>query len=331
MDPIKSAPSEPLARENPILAEHAAAIRQLGRQTVENVVEIGRRLAECRLLLKEEGTWRSWLDCELKLSPQSAGRLIQVYEQRSKLEHLNLPVSALYLLAAPSTPEAAKTEIIARAQAGEVVPIAEVKVVVERHRQPSSKRRTESAKRKRRSSQEVRLEAFFESLLFVTTACTASVEMEIPDLNEKQRNKAIAQLKEASAALGIFGNRFKDDDEKVCDDIGPDSANEAARLRVYVEKLEADKRRLEIRVAGLEREVEELRGKLATGTGGMSVGEFQAAHKRWEDTLETQRRIITHLEKENAKLRAEVGPPPADPGDLPPLPGFLDRTRRAAQ
>ena len=123
------------------LAEHAAAIRALGKQTVESVVEIGRRLAECRRLLKEDGSWRSWLDCELKLSPQSAGRLIQVYEQRSKLEHLELPVSALYLLAAPSTPEPAKTEIIERAQAGETIPVAEVKRVVKRHKSPSSKRK----------------------------------------------------------------------------------------------------------------------------------------------------------------------------------------------
>jgi hypothetical protein len=43
------------------------------------------------------------------------------------------------------------------------------------------------------------------------------------------------------------------------DDIGPDSANEAERLRVYVEKLEAEKRCLELKVAGLEREIEELR------------------------------------------------------------------------
>jgi hypothetical protein len=35
------------------LAEHVKAIAELGRQTVENIVEIGRRLKACRELLKE--------------------------------------------------------------------------------------------------------------------------------------------------------------------------------------------------------------------------------------------------------------------------------------
>jgi hypothetical protein len=110
------------------------------------------------------------------------------------------------------------------------------------------------------------------------------------------------------------------------DDIGPASTSEAERLRVYVEKLEADKRRLEIKVAGLESEIEELRGKLATGTGGdTSISEFQAAHKRWEEAFETQRGIIARLENENATLRARVVAPPADPSDMPPIPAFLQR------
>src|SRR5262249_61511219 len=43
-----STKNTPPARPDPVLAEHAAAIRKLGRQTVENVVEIGRLLTECK-------------------------------------------------------------------------------------------------------------------------------------------------------------------------------------------------------------------------------------------------------------------------------------------
>ena len=111
------------------------------------------------------------------------------------------------------------------------------------------------------------------------------------------------------------------------DDIGPDSANEAARLRVYVEKLEAKKRCLEMKVAGLESEIEELRGKLATGTGGdMSISEFSTAIKKWEDTVETQKNIIRDLQNENAKLRAGVAAPCADDGLG--IPKFLDRSKQ---
>jgi len=106
------------------------------------------------------------------------------------------------------------------------------------------------------------------------------------------------------------------------DDIGT-SQSEAARLQVCVETLQAEKCRLELKVAALEREIEELRGKLATATGGdMSINEFQTAIKKWEGTVETQRSIIARLEKENAKLRATS---PLDDGlDIP------EELRRAA-
>jgi len=116
------------------------------------------------------------------------------------------------------------------------------------------------------------------------------------------------------------------------DDIGADSANEAERLRVYVEKLEDEKRLLEMKVAGLEREIEELRTKLAT-RGDMSISEFLAKHKQWEETVETQRNIIAErdakiaqLQNENAKLRAQVAAPPDDPRDCGPMPASIVRS-----
>ena len=115
------------------------------------------------------------------------------------------------------------------------------------------------------------------------------------------------------------------------DDIGPGSASEAARLRSCVETLQAEKRRLELKVAGLERKLKELRGKLATATGGdMSISEFQAAIKKWEETVEVQRGIIARLENENASLRARAAAPPDDPRDPGPIPASLDRTRQGA-
>jgi hypothetical protein len=103
------------------------------------------------------------------------------------------------------------------------------------------------------------------------------------------------------------------------DDIGPNGVAEAERLRVRVEELQAQVRQRDIKITGLESEIEELRGKLATGTGGnMSISEFQTAIKKWEDTVETQKNIIRDLQNENAKLRAGVAAPPPDDGlDIP--------------
>lgn len=172
------------------LAGHAAEIRRLGKRVLADYVEIGRRLAECRTILKEDGGWRAWLDSELRLSPQTAGRFIQIYEQRSNLEHCNLPVSVLYLLAAPSTPAEARTEIVERAQAGEPVSVEEVKQTIE-----TAKGREQPARK--------------------------------PPASPVPR-------------------------KPLRDDIGSNSASEVARLQARIDELQADKRRLEIKIIGQE-------------------------------------------------------------------------------
>src|SRR5262245_41769804 len=51
------------------------------------------------------------------------------------------------------------------------------------------------------------------------------------------------------------------------DDIGPDSQAEAARLQICVETLQAEKCRLELKISGLERDVENLKAKLQARQG----------------------------------------------------------------
>jgi hypothetical protein len=119
------------------LAEHATTIRRLGKQTVENIIEIGRRLTEAKRIAGH-GRWLKWLDQELGWTAKAAQRFINVYEfsqadifKYDKLSNLNLPVSPIYLLAEPNTPKEAAAEIIERAKAGEPVPVAEVKRIIE--------------------------------------------------------------------------------------------------------------------------------------------------------------------------------------------------------
>jgi DUF3102 family protein len=124
-----------LVRYDNVLAEHAAEIRQLGRRALADVIEIGRRLSECRIILKAEHRWCAWLKSELGLSPQSASRFLQIHALSvsgfSNLENCDLPVSAFYLLTAPSTPEPARTEIIEHVKAGEAVSVAEVREIID--------------------------------------------------------------------------------------------------------------------------------------------------------------------------------------------------------
>jgi len=89
----------PVTITNPVLAEHAAEIRRLGKQTVENVIEIGRHLAEAKAEVKKlGGAFDDWLKAEFNWSHGQAYNFINVFERKSELSKFdksNLPVSAL--------------------------------------------------------------------------------------------------------------------------------------------------------------------------------------------------------------------------------------------
>ena len=185
------------------LAEHATEIRRLGKQAFEDVIEIGARLHACRAILKDDHSWRAWLKHELRLSPQSAGRLIQVHklaQERSNLERASLPVSALYLLAAPSTPEEARTEVLDRAEVGEVS-VSEVESVIKAHKAPAKrnleKERTarEKHKRKRR-----KIAAEYKEIMATTDAEMSAEARKAAYAADEDNPAATKTAKPAAAA-----------------------------------------------------------------------------------------------------------------------------------
>jgi hypothetical protein len=113
------------------LAEHAEAIRVLGRRVKGDVIEIGRRLTICRKLCGHGG-WLPWLKREFGWSADTALRFMQVadFAENRNLRDLEIPVSGLYLLAAPSTPEAARDEVIERSEGGERLTSAQIKETI---------------------------------------------------------------------------------------------------------------------------------------------------------------------------------------------------------
>jgi hypothetical protein len=124
----KQAVTIPHAKE---LAEHADKIRRLGKRIASDIVEIGARLIVAKKLAGH-GHWLAWLDRELGWEEKTAERYMRVHQlvasRSDKLpDLLSVPVSGLYLLAAPSTPEAAREAIAEQVQAGEAVTVASVK------------------------------------------------------------------------------------------------------------------------------------------------------------------------------------------------------------
>jgi len=127
-----------------LLANHVAEIKRLGRRMVSDAIEIGRRLDACKFIVGH-GNWTPWLDENFGWTDRTAQNLINVYLMTTKTKSenfsdLSLPLSALYLLASPSTPPEAIDEIVARADRGEATKLADVKETIGRHKDKKRKR-----------------------------------------------------------------------------------------------------------------------------------------------------------------------------------------------
>jgi Protein of unknown function (DUF3102) len=119
-------------QDTSILAEHAAVIRRLQRRVIADVVEIGRRLCECKALVGH-GHWLPWLKREFDLSERTARNFINAYKlvetNPATVADLQIEVSALYLLAQPSVSEKVRAEVLSAA-ASRPVSRAEVKAML---------------------------------------------------------------------------------------------------------------------------------------------------------------------------------------------------------
>jgi hypothetical protein len=110
------------------LAEHAEVIRALGKRAVHDIIEIGRRLIEAKELAGHGG-WLPWLEREFGWDERTAQRFISVGVKSDKLSDLNVPVSGLYLLAAPSTPDEVIDAVAERGD-GERLSLKDIKQMI---------------------------------------------------------------------------------------------------------------------------------------------------------------------------------------------------------
>jgi hypothetical protein len=133
-------PADP---DNPrTLARYANDIRSLRKRVSSDIIEIGRILIESKKLAGH-GNWLSWLEREFQWTDDTALNYMRVYElakNRNFRDLSNIPISGLFLLAAPSTPEEAKQEATSRAEAGEPITLNTVREIVKRARQDDDAR-----------------------------------------------------------------------------------------------------------------------------------------------------------------------------------------------
>jgi Protein of unknown function (DUF3102) len=100
-------------------------IKESLRKTVRTVWETGKRLAEVRSQI-EAYQFNLWLKSEFDWSRRTAYNFISVYEafpefSSANFAQLNISISALYLLAAPSTHQVTRKKIMDRALSGEYI------------------------------------------------------------------------------------------------------------------------------------------------------------------------------------------------------------------
>jgi hypothetical protein len=126
-----------------ILRSHARHIQRLSRRAIGDVVEIGQRLTDAKRRLGH-GRFLVWLAAEFGWSERTAENFMRVHNLQGKFANfadLNVPLSALYLLAAPSTPDQALFATAARAGDGAGLSLVEVKEIIANSRRASPIRR----------------------------------------------------------------------------------------------------------------------------------------------------------------------------------------------
>lgn len=109
------------------------AIRERLKKAAQDIWEIGKSLSVVQSTLKR-GQFDEWLETEFDWSRRTAYKFISVYKRFDhsiNLEEINIATSALYLLAAESTPKEIREEFLQKAQHGEKITHQEVRQVVQ--------------------------------------------------------------------------------------------------------------------------------------------------------------------------------------------------------
>ncbi|NJO42416.1 MAG: DUF3102 domain-containing protein [Cyanobacteria bacterium CRU_2_1] len=106
-----------------IVQQRTGEIRERLQRSAQDIWEIGQRLADVRATLRH-GQFDAWLKAEFGWSRRTAYNFINVYEtfqERANLAQIDIATSALYLLAAPSTPSDVRETSLREAREGKKI------------------------------------------------------------------------------------------------------------------------------------------------------------------------------------------------------------------
>jgi hypothetical protein len=124
------------SEQRAIVQQRTGEIRERLQRSAQDIWEIGQRLADVRAALKH-GQFEAWLKAEFGWSRRTAYNFINVYEtfqERANLAQIDIATSALYLLAAPSTPADVREASMQEAKAGKKITHKDLRDRIEQER-----------------------------------------------------------------------------------------------------------------------------------------------------------------------------------------------------
>lgn len=119
------------------MQQRTTEIKGLMRRAAQDIIEIGQKLIEVKARLGH-GHFGDWLRAEFEWHQNTATNFMRVAEKFTNFVNVDqIAPSALYLLAAPSTPNSARDEALAQAEAGEPITYSAARELVNGHRAPA--------------------------------------------------------------------------------------------------------------------------------------------------------------------------------------------------
>lgn len=120
-----------------IVGQCTCKIKALSKRTSVDTVEIGENIFTVKRRLRH-GQFCQWLETEFDWSDFTARQFMNVAKcfKSENFSDLEIEISALYRLASPSTPKAARSESLARARQGEKITHSKAQMIIERHKHP---------------------------------------------------------------------------------------------------------------------------------------------------------------------------------------------------
>lgn len=121
-----------------VVQQRTSEIKGLMRRAASDIIDIGQKLIEVKERLERTagyGHFGRWIKAEFGWSHDTAGRFMNVAQRFGDFPQIaeSAAPSALYLLAAPSTPEGARQEALERGAAGEAITYSAARDIVSRY------------------------------------------------------------------------------------------------------------------------------------------------------------------------------------------------------